>query len=82
MSKKDKQKETKKEKYSVGLTDVSGKDGFYRPKIETGRWSLGMEIMRANFVKLIGFNLFMLLFIAPIAYLILTTFTAPEPLTV
>ena len=71
MSKNDKQKENKKEKYSVGLTDVSGKDGFYRPKIETGRWSLGMEIMRANFVKLIGFNLFMLLFIAPIAYLIL-----------
>ena len=69
MAKNNNKKEIKKEKYSGGFTDVSGKDGLFRHKIEVGRWSLGMELIRANFLKLVGFNLFMLLFVAPIAFL-------------
>ena len=71
MAKATAKNKVKKEKYSGGFTDVSGKDGFYRPKVEVGRWSLGMELIRANFAKLIGFNLFMLIFVAPIFVLII-----------
>lgn len=60
-----------KEKYSGGFTDVSGRDGYYRPKIEVGRWALGSEILRSNFAKLVGFNIFMLIFVAPIVALVL-----------
>ena len=70
MAKSVNKKDVKKEKYSGGFTDVSGRDGFYRPKIEVGRWALGMEILRGNFAKLIGFNLFMLIFVGPVLALI------------
>ena len=69
-------KNVKKEKYSGGFTDVSGKDGFYRPKIEIGRWSLGTELLRGNFGKLVGFNLFMMIFVAPLFFLVLMRFMA------
>lgn len=55
-----------KERYSKGFTDVSGRDSFYRSKVEIGRWSLGMQIIRENFGTLVGFNVLMLLFVAPI----------------
>ena len=62
------------EKYSGGFTDISGKDGFYRPKIEIGRWSLGAQLFKNNFTKLIGLNLFMLIFFAPIVAIVVFRF--------
>ena len=68
MGKKEKKNNVKpeKERFSKGFTDVSGRDGFYRPKIEIGRWSLGMQVFKDNFGSLVGLNLFMLIFVAPI----------------
>lgn len=68
MAKKDNKKNQRpeKERYSKGFIDVSGRDGFYRPVIEVSRWSLGMQILKDNFGSLVGLNVFMILFVAPI----------------
>ena len=71
MAKTQNTKQENREKFSGGFTDVSGRDGFYRPKIEVGRWSLGGQLFRENFTKLIGLNIFMLIFVAPIVAIIL-----------
>ncbi len=63
-------KAEKKDTYSKGLTDVSGRDGFYRNKIGVGRWSYGMDVLKSNFAKLVGVNLIMIVFVAPIVLLL------------
>ncbi|MBR1890965.1 MAG: hypothetical protein IJ811_00545 [Clostridia bacterium] len=68
------EKKQKVNKFAAGLTDSSGRDGFYRNKLEVGRWSFGAELLRANLGKLLGLNLIMLVFIAPIAYFVVTYF--------
>ncbi len=60
--------------YSKGLTDISGKDGFYRNKINGSRWSYGSELFRTNFTKMIGLNLLMLIFVGPIFFFLLQRF--------
>ncbi len=60
--------------YSKGLTDISGKDGFYRNKINGSRWSYGSELFRANFSKMIGLNLLMLIFVGPIFFFLFQRF--------
>ena len=62
--------EKKRISYSKGFTDVSGMDGFYRNNINMGRWSYAVEIFKNNFARLVGLNLIMLLFVAPIVYLL------------
>ena len=61
-------KETKpiRERFSKGFTDISGRDGFFRPHIDAKRWSYGWQILRDNFSMLVGVNLIMALFVAPI----------------
>ena len=66
----------KKGRYSQGLTDLTGRDGFYRNKVTTGRWSYGMDVFRSNFTKLIGLNLIMLIFIAPIVYFLFVRYAS------
>ncbi|MBO7368862.1 MAG: hypothetical protein J6U25_01070 [Clostridia bacterium] len=68
MAKHDRKNDKKpvKDRFSKGLMDVSGRDSFYRSKIEIGRWSFGMQILRENFGTLVGLNVLMLLFVAPI----------------
>ena len=63
------------ESYSKGLTDVSGRDGFYRNNINVGRWAYGADILRSNLGKIVGLNLIMLLFFAPIAYFLFVRFS-------
>ncbi|MBO4572482.1 MAG: hypothetical protein J5762_01770 [Clostridia bacterium] len=65
----------KKEGYSKGLTDISGRDGFYRNQINVGRWAYGADIFRSNLSKIIGLNLMMLVFVAPIAYFLFVRYS-------
>ena len=68
-------KAAKKDTYSKGLTDVSGRDGFYRNNIGVGRWSYGMDVLKSNFAKLVGINLLMIVFIAPIVLLLFVRYS-------
>ena len=65
----------KNDTYSKGLTDNSGRDGFYRNNIDVSRWSYGTDIFKSNFGKLIGINLLMLVFIAPIVYFLFVRYS-------
>lgn len=55
-----------------GLTDMSGVDGYFRPEHGVNRWSLGTQLIMGNFLQTIGLNFLMLLFFAPVLYLILS----------
>ena len=59
---------TTKSPYAQGLGDISGRDGYYRNNVTIGRWAFGWDVFKTNFTKLVGLNLIMLLFIAPIVF--------------
>ena len=59
-----------KNPFIKGLGDISGRDGYYRNNVTIGRWAYGWDIFKTNFTKLVGLNLIMLLFIAPIVVFI------------
>lgn len=60
----------KKEVKPISLTDTSGVDGYFRPEVAVGRWKLGYEVFMSNFMKMVGINLLMLLFLAPLLILL------------
>ncbi len=59
-----------KERKPIALTDTSGVDGYFRPEVAVGRWKLGYEVFMGNFMKMIGINFIMLLFMLPIFILL------------
>lgn len=62
--------DAKKEKKFSALTDTSGVDGYFRPEVAVSRWKLGYEVFMGNFMKMIGLNVLMLVFVAPILILL------------
>lgn len=68
--KKDQRVEEKSTKTPILLTDTSGVDGYFRPEIAVSRWKLGYEVFMGNFMKFLGLNIIMLLFMAPLLILL------------
>ena len=68
-------KAKKSRTYSKGLTDISGRDGFYRNSVDVGRWSYAIDIIKNNFGKLIGLNFLMLVFFAPVVYFLFVRYS-------
>lgn len=65
-----KAKQAIKERKPIALTDTSGVDGYFRPEVAVSRWKLGYEVFMSNFTKMIGLNLMMLVFLAPLLILL------------
>ena len=64
------QQKTKTPVGLAALTDLSGQDGFIRKKVEVGRWSYGASIFTGNFSKTVILNLLMLVFLAPLIFML------------
>lgn len=63
-------KKEDKVKKPLALTDTSGVDGYFRPEVAVGRFKLGYEVFMGNFMKIIGLNFMMVLFMAPLFVLL------------
>ncbi len=50
---------------TIALTDTSGVDGYFRPEVAVSRWKQGYEVFMSNFMKMLGLNFMMLLFLLP-----------------
>ncbi len=57
-------------KKPIALQDTSGVDGYFRPEVAVGRFKLGYEVFMGNFMKIIGLNFMMVLFLAPLFLLL------------
>ncbi len=65
-----KKQKPQKERKPISLTDTSGVDGYFRPEVAVSRWKLGYEVFMGNFMKVIGLNFAMLIFLAPLMILL------------
>lgn len=69
-AKKTVQKKEEVAKKQIALTDTSGVDGYFRPEVAVSRFKLGYEVFMGNFMKIVGLNFMMVLFMAPLFVLL------------